>query len=244
MTGGVSLAKKSRYIKQAEKDKVDKSSGLKCAWCGVNMKERHHIDLYSDGGSNEAENLILLCPNCHTLVHAGYISKVELMNRRKALSGCVNRSAGFLSVMNKLGVKLGSNTFVNTPNLIQSRGENLVVIASKNDEMLISLRLYDKDKNLICWMHENKWWVENEEVFDFIVSKRSFEVITREEDIRLQIRIGKEFITINGCIFIEGFKLELSEDSIIYSNPNFDGFIMDVKNSTIANCGCAFSFNN
>jgi hypothetical protein len=233
---------KSRNIKKSEKEKVDKSSGLKCAWCGVNMKERHHINFYSEGGSNKAENLILLCPNCHTLVHNGSIKKTDLLKRRKELSGCVNRSAGFLSIENKFGVKLGSNIFIETPNLIQSHGENLIVVQSNDNQMLISLILYDKNKNLICWMHENKWWVENEEIFDFIVSKNKFVVISKERDINLEIKIEKEFITVKGCLFINGYKLELGEDEVVYSNPNFNGVIMSMRNCTISNCGGAFTF--
>lgn len=35
--------------------------------------EIHHLDQVSDGGSNTPENLLALCPNCHSLHHAGTI---------------------------------------------------------------------------------------------------------------------------------------------------------------------------
>lgn len=35
--------------------------------------EIHHLDQVSEGGSNEVENLLALCPNCHTLHHNGGI---------------------------------------------------------------------------------------------------------------------------------------------------------------------------
>jgi hypothetical protein len=31
--------------------------------------ELHHVEFYSKGGSDEPENLIPLCPTCHTIVH-------------------------------------------------------------------------------------------------------------------------------------------------------------------------------
>jgi hypothetical protein len=40
--------------------------------------EIHHLDQVSVGGSNEPENLIALCPNCHTLHHAGAIPLASL----------------------------------------------------------------------------------------------------------------------------------------------------------------------
>lgn len=33
----------------------------------------HHLDFVSEGGENTAENLIALCPNCHSLHHKGHI---------------------------------------------------------------------------------------------------------------------------------------------------------------------------
>jgi len=51
-----------------------KESSLKpfCYLCGFSDAiEEHHINLRSDGGSDRVENKIILCPNCHTLVHKG-----------------------------------------------------------------------------------------------------------------------------------------------------------------------------
>lgn len=66
----------------------------KCAACGwaaipdpdiVNGKfywscgnDIHHITQVSDGGTNNTNNLIVLCPNCHKLAHMGLITKEEL----------------------------------------------------------------------------------------------------------------------------------------------------------------------
>jgi 5-methylcytosine-specific restriction endonuclease McrA len=42
----------------------------KCVKCGYNeVLERHHINPISKGGKNDKDNLVLLCPNCHTLLH-------------------------------------------------------------------------------------------------------------------------------------------------------------------------------
>jgi HNH endonuclease len=36
--------------------------------------EIHHIEFVSAGGSNDPSNLLVLCPNCHSLHHTGIIS--------------------------------------------------------------------------------------------------------------------------------------------------------------------------
>lgn len=52
-----------------------------CEYCGNKTKEIlqiHHIEAISNGGSNDLENLIILCPNCHKSAHAGIIKKNDL----------------------------------------------------------------------------------------------------------------------------------------------------------------------
>ena len=62
---------------------------FKCAVCGWSLPSTshnpqrgcafHHIIPVCEGGSNSDENLILLCPNCHTMAHAGYLSRETLL---------------------------------------------------------------------------------------------------------------------------------------------------------------------
>jgi hypothetical protein len=46
-------------------------SGHRCTICRAQYAEIHHIDYFSQGGRTEYNNLIVLCPNCHTGVHKG-----------------------------------------------------------------------------------------------------------------------------------------------------------------------------
>lgn len=65
----------------------------KCARCGWGIPtwapgyktvqrsggcETHHIKPVVDGGTDEATNLVLLCPNCHKMAHVGLIPDDEL----------------------------------------------------------------------------------------------------------------------------------------------------------------------
>ena len=44
----------------------------KCENENWNILQVHHILEKSKGGSNELNNLLLLCPNCHAIEHLGY----------------------------------------------------------------------------------------------------------------------------------------------------------------------------
>ena len=57
---------------QSLKKRLIQARGASCQRCGyadVNILTVHHIIRRSDGGSNELENLELVCPTCHTEIH-------------------------------------------------------------------------------------------------------------------------------------------------------------------------------
>lgn len=71
-----------KQVGRPTKDKVKTRSILKqrlisqrgscCEICGFSTTQilvPHHIIRSCDGGSDDLENLILICPNCHSLIH-------------------------------------------------------------------------------------------------------------------------------------------------------------------------------
>lgn len=55
-----------------------------CCICGNGeITERHHIVPKSKGGSNGEENIIIVCPNCHGLIHRGKYSEGDLLAFKK-----------------------------------------------------------------------------------------------------------------------------------------------------------------
>lgn len=59
------ISKKIQKIKTQE-------SNSKCEICGCNILpilEFHHIKMVSVGGNNDYDNIKLICPNCHSLIH-------------------------------------------------------------------------------------------------------------------------------------------------------------------------------
>lgn len=51
---------------------------MRCNW-QEGPRDVHHIIHVSEGGKNEINNLITLCPNCHRLAHRNLLSKEELI---------------------------------------------------------------------------------------------------------------------------------------------------------------------
>ena len=57
--------------KKIQKIKTQESNGT-CEICGCNIfpiLEFHHIKMVCEGGNNDYDNIKLICPNCHSLIH-------------------------------------------------------------------------------------------------------------------------------------------------------------------------------
>ena len=68
-----------RYVPTPLQELLFELSGHRCTICLAPWLEIHHINELSEGGKTDYENLIVLCPNCHTRVHLdGIPSKKEL----------------------------------------------------------------------------------------------------------------------------------------------------------------------
>ncbi len=78
----------SKYEKGRKKNNSSKTNTLSfrkyllekrnktCEICGFNkwnIFNIHHITEVSNGGTDDEINLLVLCPNCHTAIHKGFI---------------------------------------------------------------------------------------------------------------------------------------------------------------------------
>jgi len=220
MTSKESLMKhgqKTRHIPKKIAKKVREASGFRCAWCGCYLTERHHIYPYSKGGTHTEDNLILLCPNCHTQTHSGNISVDELMKRRKSLTGKVDRASGCLSINKEyFQVDVGGNHFINCANILMFNDIPLISVKNDKGYLLLSLRLFNEEGNLICWMSENRWWLENEAILDFKYTRNEFLIIDSNSSKVLELKIKENIIEIYGSIPLLGDIIQLSKDKIVF----------------------------
>lgn len=210
-------AELARYIPKKSDEAVKKSSGFKCAWDGAYLLERHHIQEYHLGGTHDPDNLILLCPNCHTKAHNGEISEIELINRRKELSGKVDRSSGNLSISSSIPLIVGKGILYDTENIIKYEDTILLKQEIHNGILQISLKLFDKNGFLICWMSKNHWWVENNSIFDFHHSKKIFWVKEKINDSFVKFELDEDKITLSGRMYINGYSFEFSDNGFEYA---------------------------
>lgn len=67
------MDKTKKVINATQRASIIINRHKRCELCGWNnvplVLEIHHKISKKDGGGNEDENLILLCPNCHSIEH-------------------------------------------------------------------------------------------------------------------------------------------------------------------------------
>lgn len=70
------MANKRKRIPIETKQQVLHEAGYRCsnpACRTILTLDVHHLDYVAEGGSNNPNNLLALCPNCHSLHHKGHI---------------------------------------------------------------------------------------------------------------------------------------------------------------------------
>ena len=113
---------------------------FRCCMCGWHLTQKidsinyqpqygcefHHIVPISDGGENELNNIVLLCPNCHKLAHAGVIQKEKLREQTKTMEDA-ERKRESLAMDTGLGTYWVDYVYLNKGNFRKrlSKGEDI-----------------------------------------------------------------------------------------------------------------------
>lgn len=73
-----------RYVPTPLENLLYEIAGHRCTICAAPWLEIHHINELGEGGETTYDNLIVLCPNCHTRVHAQNVpSRDELRHYKR-----------------------------------------------------------------------------------------------------------------------------------------------------------------
>jgi hypothetical protein len=96
-------------------------SGYKCAnpVCRhIITLDIHHLELVSKGGGNGSENLLALCPNCHSLHHSGQIVEASLRAWKQLLLA-INEAFDRRSVDTLLALDRLKNLYITGDGVLQ-----------------------------------------------------------------------------------------------------------------------------
>lgn len=220
--------KTSRYIPNNVSTAVKKKHHFECAWCGVGLTERHHIEEFSQGGEHTEENLILLCPICHKKVHSGKISTNELINRKSTHFKCDRISSNFQSTLTELKFKIGGTYYYEAQDFLTYRNEKVLNFDIQDDKLLINLKFFNRDGNLIFWMSENYYWFSS--VFNVNSGLNFVEIVHNNEDFIFKMEKVDDYLKIRLKTFLGGNVFDFNESSAnLGGNFHFEAHSVTAK---------------
>lgn len=216
----------TRHIPKAISDLVRKRDFFRCVWCGTHIQERHHIEEYHLGGKHTVDNLVVLCPNCHTRVHRGEIKNEELRKRmNNQIKGDRINGTALPGVEEEPVFKLGTSSFFKTKTLVAFNYQSILSYKlAEAGDLLISYKIYDKNGNLIFWMSDNSYWTTK----DFTVTSNEgiFEIKSKINDQFLKItKINDNTVEVLGQNYFNGYPIILTESGESIGSNSFSGNI-------------------
>ncbi|MGC0224434.1 HNH endonuclease [Pseudooceanicola nitratireducens] len=155
-----------------------------CAQCGSPILEFHHIFPWSEKQHNDVDHMIALCPTHHASLGKMHPSKCYALkenpyNRRKGyLKGMLGTSQNFSAF------HIGSNTFINTPTILEYCRKPI-----------IQYKVYRKQILLSTYIPDEKFWPSLEIIDNEITANRHqvWDIVFRTNYLK-PVRPDKSFL--------------------------------------------------
>lgn len=227
---------KKRYIPKAVSDEVQKRHFFECAWCGVHLSERHHITEFHKEGEHSVDNLILLCPNCHTIVHNGGIPTEELIKRKSNHKKCDRIMGNLKTNLETSDVMIGNDYFKNCRHHIVIPGISILDVVVQEKNLLVFCKFFDLNGNLIFWMNRTYFWSEVEATVSY---KLDFlEISNPDDEFYLKIERVENYLKIDLKTYLFGNLFQTDPNGVLYTNGNYSVYS---QGDFYDNCeGCLF----
>lgn len=197
-----------------------------CARCGNPIIEYHHIVPWHEEKHFRPEDMVALCPTCHTLVgKQPRRSAYNLKNRPHNAS--TNRLNGYLATdEDKPTVAIGSNLFINCRDIVKFFGYPVLRYEIGDGQRLLSLSTYDPHGRPEVIIERNEVLIWNDTFYDILFSiDRLILKRRKRKDTHIEIDLRKDAIGISGRLSILGIQVDMdkialqvsTEDAYLYA---------------------------
>ena len=222
------MSTRCRTAPASVRRQLRQEAGFGCAICGNPLIESAHIIEYSITHSFPSEDMVALCPNCHTEADLGKFAKWYLRKVKNEPFNKNRQTIGkrFVITGENTVVHLGNSTFVNTYKIITVSDFELVAIRKAQDGFLsLDVNLFDIFNGFIAIIYDNYWLVDRRYTWDIVYKPQHLKLYCAQRNILFEIEIKKEEIFISGTLYFNGFPIPITDQSmrvggIVLSNFN------------------------
>ena len=207
------------------KRQVRQEAGFGCCKCGNPIIQYHHIVRKS----KNPEDIMLLCPNCHTEATEGAMLKEE---QRFYKTHPHNIEKGFVEGKLKVNQKtpiviIGTNQFVGDGDFLIVDDESLLSIEIYEGKLELSMRLYDPNDNLVAEIERNEWVSGDPLPWDLKSRYQWLRTRRKLRDIQLEIDAREFPIKVRGDIWRKGVNFQLKPNKLTFNWKN--GRMQDIS---------------
>jgi hypothetical protein len=190
-----------------------------CCRCGAPFVQYHHIVAWEVEEHFRPEDMMALCPYCHSIATAGAMP-VRQQRSYKANPFNVKHgnSSGTLCVnTTQAMIKLASNFFMAKSPFIEIDGEEMLsLIVSDEGAIALSCKIYDQNDDLILELKENEWITGIDTPWDVQYKFNYIKVRSKPRHILLEIdaRSDEEPVKMRANMYRHGAFIEMSPSKI------------------------------
>ena len=151
------------------KRELRQRAGYGCCRCGFAIYQYHHIIPYSVDQHFRVEDMMILCPNCHSMATDGALTLDE---QRRIQRQPYNVRQGYASGAVKINqpycaVAAGGFLLVGRGPLITVDEHPLLILEPGDDgEMMLSIKLLDENNQTLALIEQNEWVAGDPTIWD------------------------------------------------------------------------------
>lgn len=192
-------------------------AGYGCCRCGFAIYQYHHIIPYSAEAHFRVEDMMILCPNCHSMATDGALTLEE---QRVIQSRPFNISQGYASGAIKINqsycaVAAGGVLLVGTGPLIKVDDDPLLALEiGDGGEMLLSISLMDQAGNTLAIIERNEWISGDPAIWDMESGHQRLVIRQDHRKILLNLDAKNEPLRLKAELWRRGRFIRLNQAGI------------------------------
>jgi len=237
----------NRKIPAEVKREVRQRCGFGCVVCGLGIVQYEHVDPeFHEAQQHEAENITLLCPQCHAKVTTGFWSKDKI---KQAMTNPTCKRQGFTKEVFDFCdghpiLQFGGMSLSNCPIPIEVAGRPLFKIEKPEMEggpFRLSGIFCDKNGAVTLTIIENEW-IASADNWDVEVSGGAIVVREAHRKIHLRLKVDppNKLIVDRLDMNLGGFGFEANGDVLKVKFPG--GGVNEFTGCGSDNCRVGISF--
>ena len=207
----------ARNVPAAVARQLRQEAGFGCCVCGCPILQYHHIIKWAEDQHFRPEDMMVLCPSHHDQATKGAMPEAE-QRKRKANPNNVEQgfANGLLAVkQDYCAADLGSVTIVGEGPFLEINGEPVLGFDLGDQNLEISLKLFDEHDNLLLEIDRNDWVAGDPLPWDIEANWQTLTIRERARTISISIDGKSVPLEMSGEFWRSGKLVKIGKNGIL-----------------------------